>query len=217
MIDVHVLEMDYTPAEVKARCNASLEAAVESAASAGIEVHVHRLPGVYGNLGLARKNGYGLGTQPYVTHVDDDDEVHADAFVEVAAAINGGATCVTTGETVILMSGGRSVEKDQPYSRHHLAVYQRSEVELVHYHKLKMFPDQFLLKALGHGSHHITKCLYRHYVNGESGSRRVRGENRAEAQREMDLIARPDLVVVEGLDSASLAVANDLLMAEFGQ
>lgn len=207
MLDVHVLVMSYTPPAIVRQCRESVQVAAQNA---GFRVDVHFLPGIYGQLGQARARGYAMGDHPYVTHVDDDDYVHPDAFAKLLPHLQKQVTGVTTGETLVF-DDGRSHE--EPYSRHHLAVYARKRVEALPYQQFRFLPDQFLMKNIG--AIHIPECLYFHRINAESGSRRLRTEYHAEVQKEVALIDRPDLVRIEHLSNAEIAqLYNEILDRE---
>jgi len=200
MLDVHVLVMAYTPAEIVAQCRASIEA---SAAQAGYPVAVHFLPGVVGHLGRARANGYAMGSYPYVTHVDDDDWLEPEAFAALADFLANGVEAVTTGENHVHAAG----TVPAPESRHHLAVFRREFVQGLGYASFRFYPDQYLLSMCE--PFHVPACLYNHRIDTNSGSRRQRRANAGAARRELAAIRRPDLAVLETASPAELAAAID--------
>jgi hypothetical protein len=199
-LDVHVLVMDYTPAEQVERCRESIRVAAEQA---GYPVVAHFLPGVLGHLGKARGNGYALGSHQYVTHVDDDDWLQPDAFAVLAEQLRAGVEAVTTGENLVQ---GDSVAP-APESRHHLAVYRREYVRGLGYASFRYYPDQYLLSMCE--PVHLPVCVYNHRINMNSGSRRQRRAKPHEARLELEVIKRPDLAVVENACPAYFASAID--------
>ena len=114
-LDVHVAVLPQTPAEWVARCLSSVEAA---ASRAPFPVHVHVVDGVPGHVGKARERGYACGSAPFVTYVDDDDEVLPEGFAMLPLERNPAA--VFTAE-VIDNGRGRWVAR----RRHNLSVYRR--------------------------------------------------------------------------------------------
>ena len=204
-LDVHVLVMDYTPAEVLERCKQSLQAAAEQA---GYPVAVHFLPGVVGHLGRARANGYAMGSHPYVTHVDDDDWVESNAFAVLADHLAAGVDAITTGENHVR----GEVVTPAPDARHHLAVYRRDALQQIGYSAFQFYPDQYALSMFE--PVHIPQCVYNHRIYAESGSRKQRRGNPDAARRELAAIKRPDLALVENATPAEIAAATDSALRE---
>lgn len=202
-LDVHVLKMDYTPEDVWKTCIDSLHVAKERA---GYPVHIHVTAGIFGHLGASRKKGYSIGMADYATHVDDDDWVEPDAFKVLRPYLEKKVECITTGENLI-SEGNVVPTKD---SKHHLAVFSREVLDSVTYEAFKYFPDQYLLSMVE--PLHIDQCMYNHRISMDSGSRRVRRSNSADADRELKIIRRPDLAVVENATAAEIAAANDYLL-----
>lgn len=96
-VDVHLLNWG-EPEEWKAQCLASL---------AGAAIALHELPGIPGEIGQARCQGFAIGALPYVSFVDPDDTYDASVF-EVAALLldkNPGAAMVYTDEAKMDESG----------------------------------------------------------------------------------------------------------------
>lgn len=202
MLDVHILVMDYTPREIVNRCLSS----VEEAASKSLQpVHIHVLNGVFGHLGSQRKRGYSCGTAPYVTYVDDDDWVTADAFAYLP--LGDKPFAVSTSEKV--HTGNHWHVSHKP---HHLAVYQRKWLQAQPYERLKFFPDQFLLaQAQRTGTvTHVDMAVYNHVINQVSGSRRQRAESDTEEiEVERNIISSPELLYWEAMSFDRIALEID--------
>ncbi|EWS77238.1 glycosyltransferase family 2 protein [Xylella taiwanensis] len=118
MLDVHILTLPDTPVAWVQQRRAAIAAAV---AQAGYRVVIHELPGIIGHIGRGRARGYRLGTQPYVTYIDDDDVVLPGAFTALGPALHAGHEAIAPGETTE-QSG---VRRRCP-GPHHLICYQRS-------------------------------------------------------------------------------------------
>lgn len=200
MLDVHVLVMEYTPAAVVAQCRASI---AEAVVQARFPVAVHYLPGILGHLGQARVAGYGLGDYPYVTHVDDDDWVEPNAFAVLGEHLAAGVEAITTGENII----ANGVATPAPRSQHHLAVFRREALNDISIGSFRFYPDQYALSMVS--PIHLPLCVYNHRINQDSGSRKQRRANKAEADRELSVIRRPDLAVLEGATAAEIAALAD--------
>lgn len=80
MLDVHVLVCN-PDKELLGVCLSSIAHAMTSAP---FEVSLHVAHGEDGHIGRGRLHGYGLGYHPYITYVDPDDLIHADAFERLA-------------------------------------------------------------------------------------------------------------------------------------
>lgn len=199
MLDVHVLVMEYTPPEQVAQCLASI---AEAAARAPYPVHIHQIDGPYGHLGKARRLGYGHGTAPFVTHVDDDDWLHEDAFRVLPLEHD----AITTGEVQVF--GDHHVPL--PGARHHLAVYRRAWLQRQPYDRFRFFPDQFLLQIAE--AHHVPECVYFHRIQPDSGSRRLRRELAEEAALETRLIRDRELLQAENLTPEQIAAEYDRML-----
>lgn len=190
MLDVHILVMDYTPAAWLAQCLDSVDVAAQRAEFA---VNVHVLPGILGHLGQARAAGYARGTGTHVTHVDDDDFVHPEAFYAMRELLEADVEAVTTGETQLYTDSGKSA--DLLDSRHHLAVYRRDQLERSDYAEFRYHPDQRLLSQVD--PVHLPRCLYTCRVYNGSGSRLQRRTDPAGAAAEMERIRNPALFMAE--------------------
>lgn len=195
-LDVHVLYLPTSKVEYLQRCVESLERAI---GKADYPINIHLVEGVHNHLGQSRKLGYSKGTAPYVTHVDFDDEVTEDAFVEIKPFLNG-MTGVTTGERVNHTTTGHTL--DTPNARHHLAVFLRQDVEKLPYHKLALIPDQFIIQNIK--TEHLAKCLYIYNVYPDSHSRQQAQVMIQELKEEKALIRNPKLLQCEALDGKSL-------------
>lgn len=132
-IDVHLLTLD-EPAEWRAACIASLE---------GAPIRLHVLPGIPGRIGEARAAGYARGTLPLVSFVDPDDLYEADAFAQLADALDAcpQAVLAYTDEALIDEAGRSLGLRRLAYSAfqhahsashvHGLIVMRRAAVEAV--------------------------------------------------------------------------------------
>lgn len=93
MLDCHIIVSPDTPREWVTQCLDSVHAAADRA---GYPVAVHVVDGVPGHIGKARSTGYALGTESYVTCVDDDDWVEPDTFACLFPAMQSGAPAIYT-------------------------------------------------------------------------------------------------------------------------
>lgn len=117
MLDCHIIVSPDTPRAWVTRC---LDSVFEARDRAGYPVTVRIVDGVPGHIGKARAAGYALGTDPYVTCVDDDDCVMPRAFAQMADALRSGAPVICTPE--VTMQNGHF----RPgHPRHHLIAYRR--------------------------------------------------------------------------------------------
>lgn len=132
-IDVHLLTLS-EPAEWRDACIVSLE---------GAPIQLHVLPGIPGRIGEARAAGYAQGTLPLVSFVDPDDLYEANAFTQLADALDAcpQAVMAYTDEALTDESGQDIAVRRLAYSRwqhahkgssvHGLIVMRRSAVEAV--------------------------------------------------------------------------------------
>lgn len=187
-LDVHVLYLPDSKVEHVHRCIASLERAIEKV---DYPINIHLVEGVVNHLGQSRKRGYSQGCAPYVTHVDYDDEVMEDVFVEIKPLLDG-IHNVTTGEQVVDTVTGKVT--NTPASRHHLAVYLRKEVESRPYEKLVLMADRYLM--LNTTSTHLSKCLYRYYIYPDSHSR-IQGRSMPHVLKEEKRMLRDPRLLME--------------------
>lgn len=206
MLDVHVLVMEYTPQEQIGQCMSSIWKAAQNA---GFEVNIYPVRGVFGHLGRSRKNGYSKGTGVYVTHVDDDDYLREDAFSVLKPYLEQGVDAVTTGEMRVL---GNDQNEPTPHTKHHLAVYKRDKLEQLSYDMFRHYPDQYVLSRFD--PVHIPETVYYHRISQVSGSRRLRRENKKEAEQEMNLIKNPHLFEVEVMSFKTVAAHYDRWLNE---
>lgn len=119
MLDVHVLTLPDSRQDWLQQCLASVDAA---ARAAPFPVGVHVVDGVAGHIGLGRARGFALGESPFVTYVDDDDFVDADAFACLSTAFESSPRLIFTQE--------RMVQNEKPAGcggGHHLAVLRRED------------------------------------------------------------------------------------------
>jgi hypothetical protein len=132
-IDVHLLTLN-EPAEWRDACIASLE---------GAPIQLHVLPGIPGRIGDARAAGYAQGTLPLVSFVDPDDLYEANAFTQLADALDAcpQAVMAYTDEALTDETGRDIAVRRLAYSRwqhansashvHGLIVMRRTAVEAV--------------------------------------------------------------------------------------
>lgn len=132
-IDVHLLTLN-EPAEWRDACIASLE---------GAPIQLHLLPGIPGRIGDARAAGYAQGTLPLVSFVDPDDLYEANAFTQLADALDAcpQAVMAYTDEALTDETGRDIAVRRLAYSRwqhansashvHGLIVMRRTAVEAV--------------------------------------------------------------------------------------
>ena len=121
MLDIHVLTLPGLPEEFEKERRASLELAI---ANAGFPVEVHEVPGIAGDFGTARSNGYSHGEYPYVGFVDEDDYVMPNAFSCLTEALADKPDAIYTGE--IVLYEGKTLNRN---TRHNLAVYRRELID----------------------------------------------------------------------------------------
>jgi glycosyltransferase involved in cell wall biosynthesis len=119
MLDVHVL----TGSAPKAWLDQCLASIFEARGKAPFRVDVHVLAGEAGHIGRGRAAGYAMGTQPYVTFVDDDDYLLPDAFSAMNPAIDSGVTAICSTE-ILQFTANQVVGK----SRHHLTAFRRDQI-----------------------------------------------------------------------------------------
>jgi hypothetical protein len=132
-IDVHLLTLN-EPVDWRDACIASLE---------GAPIQLHVLPGIPGRIGDARAAGYAQGTLPLVSFVDPDDLYEANAFTQLADALDAcpQAVMAYTDEALTDETGRDIAVRRLAYSRwqhannashvHGLIVMRRTAVEAV--------------------------------------------------------------------------------------
>lgn len=182
MLDVHVLTLPGLPEEWIKQRRESIDAAVSAA---DFPVYVHEVDGVYGHMGRSRFKGYSQGTQPYVTHVDDDDWVREDAFSCLLPHMEAGVEVITTGEVQVYPDGREVLLKD---STHHLAVFQRNWLTQRGYSRFCVYPDQYLMGQPAESAH-VPECVYYYRVREDSPCHRQQGEHKGVAVTERRLIS----------------------------
>ena len=116
MLDVHVIKHNQN-AEWIEQCIASIR---EAMARATFHVELHVIDGVTGHIGEGRANGYAMGSQPYVTCVDDDDYLLPHAFEAIALALAHEPDAIFPAE--MTLQNGYMLPGHQ---RHHFAIYRR--------------------------------------------------------------------------------------------
>lgn len=158
MIDCHILVSSSTPKEQVDRCIDSVQAAI---AACAYPVELHILPGQEGNIGQARRTGFGMGTNKYVTYVDDDDYVDVDIFSSIP--IDTDADGYSTGERIIHDGKVLAEAVDR---RHHLAVFKRSLVDASKYYILPYLSEVYLMETIK--TEHISKALYNYCSYSEN-------------------------------------------------
>ena len=120
MIDLHILISRDTP---ERWVDHSLDMAMRAVTRASVPVTFHVLDGEPGHIGRARARGYAQGSAPYVTFVDDDDWLDADAFTGLADVLALNPPAVLCRET--LWQNGQS----KPGSAgHHLTIVRRDKL-----------------------------------------------------------------------------------------
>lgn len=132
-IDVHLLTLN-EPVDWRDACIASLE---------GAPIQLHVLPGIPSRIGDARAAGYAQGTLPLVSFVDPDDLYEANAFTQLADALDAcpQAVMAYTDEALTDETGRDIAVRRLAYSRwqhansashvHGLIVMRRTAVEAV--------------------------------------------------------------------------------------
>lgn len=86
-------------------------------------------------------------------------------------------------------------------------MFRREFVQGLGYASFRFYPDQYLLSMCE--PVHVPVCVYNHRIDTNSGSRRQRRANAGAARRELAVIRRPDLAVLETASAAELAAAID--------
>lgn len=120
MLDVHILLLNKNEQWVE-EC---LKSAKIACINAGYPVKVHCIPGIKGNLCVARQRGYSLGQYNHVTYIDDDDYIFPNAFKVLREGLDANKKAIFTKELMIK----DGIVKQQIYTRHHLAVYRRDMI-----------------------------------------------------------------------------------------
>lgn len=96
-------------------------------------INIQEVPGVPGNLPLARKNGYLAGSAKYVTYVDPDDEIQPGIFSKINSVLAAYPDdLVVVNEEIITPRGpfySSIFNRLSPINAlHHLCVYKRESI-----------------------------------------------------------------------------------------
>lgn len=128
-LDVHVLLSDTTHKPWQEQCLQSLEVARQAA---GFPIAVHLTRGVPGHVGIARYQGYRMGSAPYVTNVDDDDYITIDAFALLKEGLLADRDAIFPQELMTYCSiKGDSVNEsplEKGRQRHSMKVFKRQHL-----------------------------------------------------------------------------------------
>jgi hypothetical protein len=174
MLDCHIIVSADTPRAWVTQC---LDSVFEARDRAGYPVTVRIVDGVPGHIGKARAAGYALGTEPYVTCVDDDDYMLPDAFAQMIDALRTGAPAICTPE-LTLQNG----QLRPGHPRHHLAVYRRSV--LIDHTQWPCCGDVAQLAAIPPAEViDLPSPQYVHRIYGASKARAMRRANPSELER----------------------------------
>lgn len=125
-LDVHVILSETTYKPWQEKCLQSIQVAKQCA---GFPVAIHYTPGVPGHIGIARYQGYRMGSAPYVANVDDDDYITSDAFAVLKEGLLADADVIFPQELLLYCNfQGDSVNEGpfEPGRQHHsMKVFQR--------------------------------------------------------------------------------------------
>jgi hypothetical protein len=153
-----------------------LDSVFEARDRAGYPVTVRVVDGVPGHIGKARAAGYALGTEPYVTCVDDDDYVLPDAFAQMIDVLRTGAAAICTPE-LTLQNGQRRPGRP----RHHLIAYRRDV--LIDHAQWPCCGDVAQLAAIAPADViDLRAHVYVHRIYGASKARAMRRANPIELE-----------------------------------
>ncbi len=173
MIDCHIIVSHDTRRDWVTQC---LESVHEAADRAGFPVVVHAVDGVAGHIGQARAAGYAMGTQPYVTSVDDDDYVLPHAFAQMVGGLRSGVSAVCTPEQTLQNGQLRPGAK-----RHHLIAYRRDL--LIDHTRWPCCGDVAQMRAVGADAIDLPTPAYVHRLYMDSKARVLRRADPAELER----------------------------------
>lgn len=173
-IDVHVLISPDTSRVWVQQC---LDSIAQAQVRSPIPVHLFTVAGPVGHIGMGRWHGYGLGSAPYVTYVDDDDYLEPEAFELIAQALRLGPDAVFPKERVWL--NGKACAGLQ---RHHLPVYRRCHI-IDH----RPYPSAGDVAQMEYVRNlqiaEIEQVLYNHRIYADSKARNLRRRYRNELQQ----------------------------------
>lgn len=181
MLDVHVLTLPSTRPDWQRQCLESVHAA---AALAGDAVKVHVIPGVPGNLGKARADGYAAGTAPWKCYADDDDVVLPHAFTTLLRYLDRDVAAIFPREYVE-QNGRRHAKTLQ---RHHLWPVRADLAAQFDHAAWPSMPDEMLRRAAAadpRGVLDLEEVVYVHRIYSGQRCRSLRREHRDEVLRVM--------------------------------
>lgn len=165
-LDVHILTRPETPADWQAQCLDSVRIAARVAGDVTVTV----VPGYDGHIGRGRAEGFRAGSAPYVTYVDDDDQVAPCIFAAVHQALVEQPDAVFTAETLLHADGTTGVR----VGRHNLMVVKREHALAVPYADEPWRGDQLLRVRVCKGYVvDIPEPLYTYRTNGRSHALRI--------------------------------------------
>ena len=120
MIDLHILISRDTP---ERWVDHALDMAMRAVTRAPVPVTLHVIDGEPGHIGRARARGYAQGSAPYVTFVDDDDWLDAEAFAGLAEVLALNPPAVLCRETLWQNGHGKPGGVG-----HHLTIVRRDQL-----------------------------------------------------------------------------------------
>lgn len=175
MLDVHIAMVNSTPPEWHRQC---LESVRTAAANAPFQVNIHAFDGPMGHIGRVRAMGYGFGSAPWMTYVDDDDYVLPNAFACLVAAMASNPAVIFTRE--IREQNGHQY----PCSvRHHMAVYRRDVLDGFDF---EAHPHMIDVKTAEHanrlGADDVLEHVYVHRMRLNSPSRLLKRQLQREGR-----------------------------------
>lgn len=164
MLDVHIIINPRTRRDWLREC---LDSVQEAKRQAGFTVHVHHTAFTEGHIGRSRAIGYAMGSQPYVTCVDDDDYVLPHAFEQMRQALQDGAEAVFTKEH--RWQNGHLIQGRQ---RHHLVAFRREY--LIDHEKWPSCGDVAQVRSFGERGIDLPEPAYVHRIYLTSAARVLR-------------------------------------------
>lgn len=144
-IDVHVLHLPEENQQWRKLCDHSL---------IGHPINVHHLPGIQGNLRLARYQGFSAGTSEFVSFVDPDDIVEPFTYAICLKYLRDNPHCCGVYTTCSTMDEhGNLIAKElhsrDPWSHENM----RSHISLVH--QITVMRREYVQKVLDEHFEHI--------------------------------------------------------------